>query len=100
MQPFDMKCICWAALSALSCVHPHRHIFGGSRASKGRKGRFGRGKAAEAAEGSTADEDAQQEVTVLMMQQLPDLLTTYQAEPYVVSVLLLLSLQCYWLQQC
>lgn len=53
-----------------------------------RKGRFGRSRAAAAAaaaDGSNADEDAQQEVTVLMMQQLPALLTTYQAEPMVVS---------------
>jgi len=52
-----------------------------------RKGRFGRGRAAAAAaaDGSNADEDAQQEVTVLMMQQLPALLTSYQAEPMVVS---------------
>lgn len=63
-----------------------RHIFGGSaRVAAGRKGKLARGKAAAAAaDANNADEDAQQEVTVLMMQQLPTLLTTYQAEPVVV----------------
>jgi hypothetical protein len=41
--------------------------------------------AAAASEGPAADEDAQQEVTVLMIEQLPALLTMYQAEPMVVS---------------
>lgn len=65
-----------------------RHIFGGgARAAAGRLGRLGRGRAAAAAaKGTTADDDAQQEVTVLMMQQLPQLLKLYQAEPLVVSV--------------
>lgn len=56
----------------------------------GRKGKLARSKAAVAAAAAgvinaAADEEAQQEVTVLMMQQLPALLTMYQAEPVVVS---------------
>lgn len=42
--------------------------------------------AAAATQGpAAAGEDAQQEVTVLMIEQLPALLTMYQAEPMVVS---------------
>jgi hypothetical protein len=55
----------------------------------GRKAKLARSKAAAAAAAggadAAADEEAQQEVTVLMMQQLPALLTMYQAEPVVVS---------------
>jgi len=60
----------------------------GGGLSKG-KGRFGRSKAHSAATAGGAsgviDEEAQQEVTVIMTEKLPGLLTRFQADPQVVS---------------